>query len=404
MSRIAIIDLLFNWPPDGGARTDVKEMAERLSEEHEVCLFIPSFLYGFSRGKIQDRLNLKIKKIRFNIFTFNFLQVPYRFKKEIDKFKPDFIFIADGWYLKPYLVLALKRYSPVLRFYAYETICIRSHGHLCLSNQICDVDYLQGNLICVLRCAACSINWLVKTRDKKFIHEFIAALVFLPFYRNIVKRAIKYSGKVIVYNETIRNKIKDINKNILTIPSGVDAKLFNCPKRYSGSEFKVLMAGRIDDPLKGFSTLYKACQLLREKRKDFKLLLTTASEFREDYICSVGWLNQENLAKLYKEVDICVVPSIWPEPFGIVALEAMAAGKPVIVTSVGGLKNIVIDGESGIMIQPGDYIALKEKLALLFDNPKIRNNLGNRGRERIMAYFTWDHIYKNFYSNLFSLF
>jgi glycosyltransferase involved in cell wall biosynthesis len=155
--------------------------------------------------------------------------------------------------------------------------------------------------------------------------------------------------------------------------------------------------------LKVFPTLHKACNLLIKDRSDFQILLTTKSEFRENYIHSVGWLSQDDLARLYSEVDICVVPSVWPEPFGIVALESMSAGKPVIITNVGGLKNIVVDGESGFVIQPGDAAALKDRLVQLFDNPLLRDSMGKKGRERVISYFEWNRIYSDYYKNLFYL-
>ncbi len=403
MSRIAIIDLLFNWPPDGGARTDVKEIASRLSREHKVRMFIPDFLHYFPRGQIRSSLSLNIKKIPFDFTTFHPSQISSRFKQEVERYKPDFVFITDAWYLKPYLVNALRDYNPILRFYAYETLCLKSHGHFYTDGRLCNNDYLNGSLGCVLDCIGCSLRWLKHMTDRHFNHEFGISFTLFPSYRDLVKRAIKNASRIVVYNDFIRDKIVRFNQNVIIIPSGVDIKLFRPKKKHRRGKVKILMVGRIEDDLKGFSTLYEACQKLRKKGYNFQLLLTTNNKFNnEDYITSVGWLSQEGLAQLYQQIDICVVPSAWPEPFGIVALEAMASGKAVIVTRVGGLQTILKDGKEGFIINPKDADGLTSRLQQLMDNPQLRERMGQAGRKKTEEIYDWDVIYEKYYRPLFS--
>ncbi len=77
-----------------------------------------------------------------------------------------------------------------------------------------------------------------------------------------------------------------------------------------------------------------------------------------------------------------VIPSIWPEPFGQVVVEAMACGKPVVASAVGGIPDIVVDGESGLLVEPGDVSALREALRLLLLDPAKRVQMGEIGRQR----------------------
>jgi len=79
---------------------------------------------------------------------------------------------------------------------------------------------------------------------------------------------------------------------------------------------------------------------------------------------------------------IGVVPSIWPEPFGQVAVEAMSCGKPVVASAVGGLRNVVVDGETGLLVPPGDAQALREALRTLLLDPSRRAQMGAAGRQR----------------------
>jgi glycosyltransferase involved in cell wall biosynthesis len=77
-----------------------------------------------------------------------------------------------------------------------------------------------------------------------------------------------------------------------------------------------------------------------------------------------------------------VVPSIWPEPFGQVAIEAMASGKPVVASAIGGLSDIVLDGETGLLVEPGNAEALREALRTLLLDPVKREKMGMVGRQR----------------------
>ena len=96
----------------------------------------------------------------------------------------------------------------------------------------------------------------------------------------------------------------------------------------------------------------------------------------------------DRIADVWEATDIAVVPSTEPEPFGLVAIEAMAAGKPVVAARHGGLREIVVDGETGILAQPNDVSSLEEGLAKLIRNPELRRWMGENGRARHRALFS----------------
>ncbi|HEU5105436.1 MAG TPA: glycosyltransferase family 4 protein [Solirubrobacterales bacterium] len=77
-----------------------------------------------------------------------------------------------------------------------------------------------------------------------------------------------------------------------------------------------------------------------------------------------------------------VAPSLWPEPFGLVALEAAAAGKPIVASDIGGLRDIVVDGETGLMVAPEDRPALVAAMRRLLADEELRQRLGAAARER----------------------
>jgi glycosyltransferase involved in cell wall biosynthesis len=81
-----------------------------------------------------------------------------------------------------------------------------------------------------------------------------------------------------------------------------------------------------------------------------------------------------------------VAPSLWPEPFGLVALEAAAAGKPIVATAMGGLRDIVADGETGLLVPAGDRAALAAALQRLIGDPGLRERLGAAAHRRAAGF------------------
>lgn len=81
-----------------------------------------------------------------------------------------------------------------------------------------------------------------------------------------------------------------------------------------------------------------------------------------------------------------VAPSLWPEPFGLVALEAAAAGKATIASNIGGLKDIIVDGETGLLVPPGDRPALTAAMQRLIADGDLRQRLGTAARERAATF------------------
>lgn len=102
-------------------------------------------------------------------------------------------------------------------------------------------------------------------------------------------------------------------------------------------------------------------------------------------IVATGWLDAEGVAAVLAGCDVVVVPSRW-EGFGLVAIEAMRQGRAVIASKVGGLRDIVLDGETGALVPPGDAAALATRLAAL-DRPTLAA-WGTAGYQRHRAFFT----------------
>jgi len=106
---------------------------------------------------------------------------------------------------------------------------------------------------------------------------------------------------------------------------------------------------------------------------------------------AVGFVPHDELQQLYARAAIVACPSR-REGFGVACLEAMAHGRPVVASSVGGLRDLVVDGETGLLVPPRDPAALRRALEQLLGDADLRRRLGTAGRERARARFSWDAV------------
>ena len=104
----------------------------------------------------------------------------------------------------------------------------------------------------------------------------------------------------------------------------------------------------------------------------------------------------DKIKEIYSKSDIIVFPSVWQEPFGRIAIEAMSFGIPVVGSNVGGIKNIIIDGKTGFLVDPFDLKGWKDKINLLVRDRKLRLKLGREGKKIALKEYNVDIIAKKF--------
>jgi glycosyltransferase involved in cell wall biosynthesis len=113
-----------------------------------------------------------------------------------------------------------------------------------------------------------------------------------------------------------------------------------------------------------------------------------------------GAIDDADLPGLYRRAAVLAMPSVnvtrygkvhpVSELLGLTAIEAMACGTPVVASRIGGLAEVVVDGVTGYLVAPGDVTALRGRLAELLDDPSLARRMGEAGRERAVAQFTWE--------------
>jgi glycosyltransferase involved in cell wall biosynthesis len=162
----------------------------------------------------------------------------------------------------------------------------------------------------------------------------------------------------------------------------------------------ILIAGRLTSH-KGTVQLLSAMDQLTDKIPDMRLLVLTTGDIAQQippeyqhlrpFITSGGWLSGEELVAAYHLADVAVVPSVIFDTFPTVNLEAMAVGLPVIATCFGGSPEVVIDGETGYIINPFDTDLFADRLQKLLLNSTLRHSMGHKGQERTRDHFTLNH-------------
>jgi glycosyltransferase involved in cell wall biosynthesis len=162
------------------------------------------------------------------------------------------------------------------------------------------------------------------------------------------------------------------------IPSGVDVPT---EVGEEASPPEVLYAGRLS-PEKGVEELVEATRGLN-------LVVAGDGPLRSRVPQARGFVPHEELQQLYARAAVVACPSR-REGFGVACLEAMAHGRPVVATGVGGLRDLVVDGESGLVVPTRDPVALRAALDRLLGDPGLRRRLGSGGRERAQEHFSWD--------------
>jgi glycosyltransferase involved in cell wall biosynthesis len=103
----------------------------------------------------------------------------------------------------------------------------------------------------------------------------------------------------------------------------------------------------------------------------------------------VHGVTTDRIVELYAEAEVAAVPSLY-EGFSLPAVEAMACGVPIVATTGGALPEVIgRDGETGLLVAPGDPSALATALGRALDDPALRDRVGAAGRDRVLERFTW---------------
>ncbi len=289
--------------------------------------------------------------------------------------RPDIIHVHNVYY--PVFIGMLQEFCPVVRtIHDYRFLCPNLMKIQARKGEICNANV---GLEC-FRSGCLSYKKPMDYRHLMFI--LLEREVSMGYDRHIVKS--RYMRDVLVSNGFNRDRI-----SVLPLCTEIVESKDLLPKN------RILFAGRIA-PEKGLDIL---CEALKSLPMYFKATFAGGGIIENDIkrlvdrlglrdkVDFVGWLSPAELSKAYLESTVVVVPSMWHEPFGLVGLEAMAHGRPVIAFNVGGIPDWLEHGETGFLAKQGDIEGLASRIRLILGDHGLAVKLGQNGKRIIKEKF-----------------
>ena len=226
-------------------------------------------------------------------------------------------------------------------------------------------------------------------------------------FTNMQTRVARRMKRVVTVSESSFNDIVADHRvdpaHMAIVPVGVDTDLFRPLPHVAPIPGRLVTTASADVTMKGLRYLLEALAKLRTERPEAHLVVigkrkeggrsdeTIRRLGLEDAVEFVSGVPEERIIELYAEAQLAVVPSLY-EGFSLPAIEAMAAGTPLVATSGGALPEVVgRDGDTALVVAPGDADALASKIRWAFDQPDLRDTVGRRGRQRVVDQWSWRH-------------
>ncbi len=225
------------------------------------------------------------------------------------------------------------------------------------------------------------------------------------YYRaHFGSRAMGWADKIIVATQIIKTHMtQDFNvpqEKITLIPRGVDLDTFTFIPPSPPMTPTIGMIGRLT-PLKGHKDFLEALALLKKQNKSFKTKII--GEAKDPFYLkelldltqklglsqNVEFLgHQENIPNFLKQMHLLVLPTTYPEAFGRVIIEAQAVGVPVVATRVGGIQEVIDDGQTGILCTPHHPLDLAKAMTKILENPSLAQALVQKARKKVEAQYS----------------
>lgn len=266
-------------------------------------------------------------------------------------------------------------------------------------------------------------NTRMYTNNTNNIRSIRMPFVDWDYYKNLLLQkigrfAMNRAARIRVISNTIFNQVHEqgiSESKIRLVSLRIDLSLFNPVsdtrlKVDNGGITKIGYVGRLVDG-KGLEDLFEAVKILKSQNVEFNCLMfgmgpleaklkKMAKDLKiSDKIEWRGFVPYSKVPQALAQIDIFVYPS-WHEGFGRSIMEALAMEKAVVATRVGGIPDLIKDGENGFLVEPHSPEALAQKIKELMENKDLREKFGKAGREWVSKNFNWDEGIRKF-ANLF---
>jgi glycosyltransferase involved in cell wall biosynthesis len=235
--------------------------------------------------------------------------------------------------------------------------------------------------------------------------ESLKLRILHPLFKPLTKRIWNKARRVFANSEGLRDLAvrTDPGREIEVILNGVDVMQFARERTDGEAEMdnlRILCVSRLIER-KGIGYLIDAMSRIGDTGFELDIVGTGIEEEAlktrtrelalEDRIRFHGFQPKKILSRSYHQADVLVLPSL-SESLSMALLEGMGCGLPVVASNVGGIPDVVRDGENGILVEPGDSKALADALIYLKRNPSLREEMGGRNARHIRKNFSWEHV------------
>lgn len=236
-----------------------------------------------------------------------------------------------------------------------------------------------------------------------------------PIFRRWLTRL---HGKIAVSKPALEHVSRHLPGEYCIIPNGIDTEHFcldgSGREEFTDGKINILFVGRLERR-KGLAYLLNACANIKRSFPNFRLIVVgpgTVLRLRYEKLVEdmsltnnvvfTGFVSSAELPSYYRSADIFCAPATGGESFGIVLLEAMACGKPIVATNIQGYASVLANGDEGLLVPPRDEESLADALLSLLHNKSLRLLMGNKGLVKAEKY-SWLNITRqvmNYYNVL----
>ena len=349
---------------------------------HEIVIFVPSFL-GLKSHEIDG---CRVQRFRYFLAPFETLTHDEGAPNKIHKFHYKIIMLFYFFFG----TIGLMRFHRKERFDVLHVHWPAPHALFAYC----------ASLIC----------------KAKIVLSFYTASLMLvkrfPFVKYLLRFFIKRADRVIAISTFTKNLVEDIcDCPVTIIPYGTTISPRDELPPLEPN-YKILSVGRIIER-KGFAYLINAMPAILERFPDAELtiagggplqqrLIDLSKSLKIDSRVSLpGKVSQETLENLFATCNVFILPSIVDskgdtEGLGVVLIEAMTYGKPVIGTDIGGITDIIIHNKSGLLVPQRDAAAIANAVSAIFSNQNGAQKLGQQGYTHVHANFSWPSVISKF--------
>ncbi|KKG15983.1 hypothetical protein EO98_04575 [Methanosarcina sp. 2.H.T.1A.6] len=338
-----------------GIYTHTHHLSNELLKRHEIeQLNVITPMMCKIDGKKDNYLDYPFSK---------YFYLPQQIKKKIDEIKPDIVHIHGTH--PPYSLL------PFILKKNYKVV-ITLHGIVAIDSK----NSIKGRLFL-----------------KNYLYGFLE------------KTAIRKADRLIAVSPAIKNIVEKKGANpskISVIPNGINiSEHENIKKLRNLNHPSLFFIGRLVKQ-KGVDILIKSLPIIQESIQNIHLYIAgSGPQYKklnilieklnlQNNVTFLGYIKGEEKISYYESIDICVIPSSF-ESFSFTTLEAMASGKPVVASNVGGIPYLVDDGDTGFLFEFGDYCELAKKIIELLENKKLSEEMGKLAKKKAER-FSWSSI------------